>query len=130
MAASLFLAQLLGLYFVIISLIVLVRQRTFSSLITEMARNRMTQLSIGMVELVAGLGIVLAFPKLSMDYVGIISLIGYMMVVESIFYLLIPSKWAKKIIITFKTSGWINAGAVIGLVAGLYLVAIGFGIIA
>lgn len=129
MDTSLFLAQLLGIYFVLISVVVLIRQRSISGIIDEMAKSRLALFSLGLIELVAGLGIVLAYPQISMDHVGVISLIGYILVIESIIYLLIPAKMTKKIISKFNKPLWYSAGGVLGLAGGLYLAGIGFGII-
>jgi len=123
------LTQLLGLYFIIVGLIVVVRRTAFMPAIKQLMLNRPMLMVVGFVELFAGLAIVLAYPNISFSADGVISLVGWMMVVESVFYLLLPSKEMQKFVKKFNTPTWYLSGGIIALLLGAYLAGKGFGII-
>ena len=124
------LPQLLGLYFLIIGAIVLYRRRAIMPAIAQLAANRPVLLVLALVELLAGLAIVLTQPALVVSSEGLIALIGWMLIVESIIYIAAPYKRVQKFIRAFNTPQWYGVGGVISLLIGLYLTAIGFGFIA
>jgi hypothetical protein len=121
------LAQLLGLYFMIVGVIVLYRRKAIMPAVSELARNKGLVLAIAVVELLAGLAIVITYPAVTFDWMGIISVIGWMLMVESILYLSLPSKKVQKWIRRFNTRSWYGAGGAISIVAGAYLAGVGFG---
>jgi len=123
------LTQLLGLYFIIVGLIVVVRRTAFMPAIKQLMLNRPMLMVVGFVELFAGLAIVLAYPNVSFSADGVTSLVGWMMVVESVFYLLLPSKEMQKFVKKFNTPTWYLSGGIIALLLGAYLAGKGFGII-
>ncbi|MEK7063416.1 MAG: hypothetical protein AAB955_01850 [Patescibacteria group bacterium] len=125
---SLFLAQLFGLYFIIVSVIVFLRGKSMMPAIKELLANRGSVMLFALIELIAGLALVITHPVMSFDWMGIISLIGWMIFVEGIIYLLLPSQQIQKLVKWFNRPQWFQAGAVISLVAGVYLAAIGFGL--
>ena len=60
---SLFLAQLLGVYFVIVGVVVLLRRGSLMPALSELAKNRPLILILALIELIAGIEIVLAYPN-------------------------------------------------------------------
>ncbi len=123
------LTQLIGLYFLIVGLIVVVRRSAFMPAMKQLLANRPMLVIVGMVELLAGLAVVLAYPKVGFSTDGVLSFVGWMMVVESIFYLLIPSRDIQQFMRRFATPAWYLAGGLISILLGGYLTGIGFGII-
>jgi uncharacterized membrane protein len=123
------LTQLLGLYFLIIGIVVLIRQKAFMPAMKEMIANRSLILIVAFLELFAGLAVVITYPKVSFGVEGIISIIGWMLVVESVLYLLMPSKDVQKFMKMFNTHTWYMTGGLIGVLLGAYLTGIGFGLI-
>lgn len=125
---DLFLAQLFGLYFIIVGASVLIRKKSIMPTYREMIANKPVLLAISLLEIAAGLAIVLARPTITMDWMGIITLIGWMLLVEGVLYLTLPSKVVQKFTKNFSSAGWMTAGAVVAVVAGGYLAYVGFGL--
>ena len=122
------LAPLLGLYLFIIGALALYRRKSVMPAVSQMLKNRPLILILALVELLAGLAIVLNYPSFTMDADGIISIIGWMMVVESIIYLAIPYKQVQKLMKRFNKPQWYLASGVIAVVIGAYLTAVSFGL--
>jgi len=126
---ELFLAKLLGLYFIIMGIIVLARRKAVIPTIKDLSRNRPLVLVIAVIELAAGIALVLQFPVVSQSLNGLFALVGYMMVVESIIYLAAPASMVQKFIGRFNRPLWYVAGGALAIVAGIFLAGTGFGII-
>lgn len=126
---EIFLAQLLGLYFIIVGAVVLVRRKSLMPAIDAMAANRPVLILLGVVELAAGLALAIVFPTVSLSVEGIISLVGYIMIAESITYLAAPSRSVRQIVRSFNTQAWYIAGGLLAILGGVYLAGTGFGIL-
>ena len=124
---DLFFAKLFGLYFIIIGALVFVRRDNIMPAISRFAEERAFLLIIAVVEIAAGLGLVLAFPGITFDLAGLISLIGYMLIVEGVLYLAAPAKFVRSFMGYFNRPGWYIVGGILSVVAGVYLAGKGFG---
>lgn len=124
---ELFIAKLLGLYLVIVGVLVLARKRSLLPGIMEIAKSRALTLVLGALEIGAGLAIVITFNEVSMTPAGIISLIGYMMVIEGVVYLALPLKSIQKLVRSFGTKQWFMSSGIVAVLAGVYLAGFGFG---
>lgn len=122
-----FLAQVIGLYLLIMGLIVVIRRRSIMPAISELANNRAILIALGAIELAAGLSLVVAYPTISLSVEGIFSIIGYMMVIESIVYFAFPARSVRKMINKFNRPAWYIGGGLISIAAGAYLIATSFG---
>lgn len=125
---DLFLAQLFGLYFIIVGVAVLIRKKSLMPTCRELIANKPVLLAIALLEIAAGLAIVIANPVISFDWVGLITLIGWMLLVEGVLYLTLPSKVVQKFTKNFSGGTWMTAGALVAVAAGAYLAYIGFGL--
>ena len=123
---ELFLAKVLGSYFIIAGVIALFRRGTIMPAVSQLAANKPLILVLAMAELLAGLSLVIAYPDLSFDYIGVITIIGWMLIVEAIIYLSTPSKEVQKFIKSFNTPLWYTSGGAVAIITGIYLVNIGF----
>lgn len=123
-----FLAELLGLYFIIVGLIVALRRSSLMPAIRELAANRPLLFLTAILELAAGLAIILVFPKVSFSPEGVIALVGWMMTIEGLLYLALPSRKVQKFIGRFNRPGWYLWGGILSIVAGAYLAGTGFGL--
>lgn len=121
--------QLLGLYFVIIGVVVLYRRKSLMPAIAQLAGNRLLVVVIALMELLAGLAIVLTYTTVSWDWRGIVAIVGWMLVVESIIYMAMPYPRVQRSIRYFNKNEWYQAGGVIAVIAGAYLAAAGFGLV-
>ena len=124
---SIFLAQLLGLYFIIAGVIIMVRRQSLMPVVAEFGHNRALILIIAFMELIAGLAIALAHPIFTPDWRGVITLIGYWMIVECVFHLVLPYSGMRRLIRVFNHSRWYISGGFISVALGLYLAGYGFG---
>ncbi|PIR82313.1 hypothetical protein COU20_03050 [Candidatus Kaiserbacteria bacterium CG10_big_fil_rev_8_21_14_0_10_59_10] len=129
MELSIYLAQLLGLYFVLVGAIVLLRQKSLTPLVNEFAQNRALLFSVAVIELAAGLAILLAHPIFEFTWQGVITFIGALLVAESLVYLMMPYPKVGRFIRQFNTATWLRSGALIAIVFGAYLAGVGFGFI-
>jgi uncharacterized membrane protein len=123
-----FFAQLFGLYFIIVGVIVFLRRKAIMPVVREFMDNRALLFVMAILELIAGLSLVLVYKTVAWSVPGIISLIGYMMVIEGLIYLAAPARFVQKFIRTFNTPTWFMAGGILSIVAGAYLASVGFGL--
>lgn len=127
MDLSIFLAKLFGLYFLIAGVVVMARQKSFMPLISNMFGNHGLVILVAFGELAAGLAIVIAHPIFTADWQGIITLVGAVMIAESIFYLTAPYTRAVRFVKKFNNPTWYTSGSLVSIVAGAYLAGKGFG---
>ncbi len=123
-----FIAKLFGLYLIIAGVLVLTKKQSLMPAVMDIAKNRALTIVLGALDLAAGLAIVIAYPDVSMSPVGLISLIGYMMVIEGIVYLSLPMKSIQKMVRSFGNRQWFMAGGIVAVLGGIYLAGFGFGL--
>lgn len=121
------LEQLLGLYFIIVGVVVLYRRRSLMPAIGQLVANPALRIVIGLVELMAGLAIVLTYREVTLDAAGLVCLIGWVLLVEGIIYLSMPSRMVQKWLRRFNRDSWYRVGGVVAIVMGAYLAGVGFG---
>lgn len=126
---ELFFAKFLGLYFLIMGVLILMRRKAVMPAIKDLLKNRALLLILAVVEIAAGIALVLAFPVVSLTVPGIVALVGYMMVIEGILYLAAPAKFVQKFIGSFNRPWWYVVGGSGAIIAGVYLAGYGFGLI-
>ena len=126
---EIFLAKLFGLYFLIIGIVVLIRRKAVMPAVNELIGNRPVLLALAIIEIAAGLGLVLAYPKVEISVTGLFALVGYMLVVEGLLYLASPYRMTQKFMRAFNRSEWFMTGAVVSVLVGAYLVAYGFNLL-
>lgn len=124
----LFFAQLFGLYFIIVAIIVFLRGSSLMPAIRELVSNRSILLVLGFVEIMAGLALVITYPTLSWDWMGAVALIGWVILIEGVVYVALPSRMVQKMVRWFNRPLWYQTGAALSLVAGIYLAGTGFGL--
>lgn len=123
-----FIAKLFGLYLLVMGVLVLVKKRSILPAVMDIAKNRALTIVLGALDLAAGLAIVVAFPEVSVTPVGLISLLGYMAVVEGIVYLTLPMKSIQKMVRSFGNKQWYMASGIVAVLGGIYLAGFGFGL--
>jgi hypothetical protein len=124
-----FFSQLFGLYFIITGIVVLIRGKSMIPTVKELSKNLPLLLVLAAVYIAAGLAIILSYPVVSVSPEGIVSLIGYMLVIEGIIYLAGPSKFIQNFIKMFNKRWIYIVGGIGTLAAGLYLAGTGFGLL-
>ena len=128
METTIFLSQVLGLFLVIVGAAVLYRKQYLVPVIGEFVEERLTRMIMGVLELLAGLFLVLAHTDWSSLPAGIITAIGYLLVVEGTAYLLLPDSIMRWVIRTFNVRLWYHLGGTLAILLGVYLCFFGFGL--
>ena len=123
-----FFAKLFGLYFIVMGALILIRRDNVMPAVSRFAEERAFLLIIAVVEIIAGLGIIIAFPSFLLPGLsGWVSLIGYMLVVEGIIYLAAPADFVRRFIGYFNRPFWYVVGGILSMLAGIFLAGRGFG---
>lgn len=123
------LAQLLGLYFIIVGVIVLYRRKSLMPAVSQLVSNRPLLLVIALSELLAGLAIILTYPSFTPNWEGAVAIVGWILVVEGVLYLALPIRVVQRFVRKFNTDTWYGTGGVIAILLGGYIAAGGFGLI-
>jgi uncharacterized membrane protein HdeD (DUF308 family) len=123
MELSLFLAKLIGLYFLAVALIALVRREQFLSAMKSMLSSTGLIAFSGFISLIAGIAILIGHPIWEVSWRGLITLIGVLAVIQGFaragFTSLVQSKLSK-----FENAYWYIV--VVLIILGGYLTYSGF----
>lgn len=84
MGLSLFLAKLLGLYLLIVAGVWIVRKEAVDKAIKEIFNSRGMLALTGWMSLLPGLAIAIGHPVWELNWRGLITLLGYLMIVKGI----------------------------------------------
>lgn len=124
MDLSIFLAKLLGIYLLIITAELLVRRRELERAIKSFTASKGLLISSGSISLLLGLVIVIGHPVYDLDWQGLITLLGYVLIVRGIMRVAFPSYLQKRMEYFFHQRYWIIC---LGLgILGIYLTYSGF----
>lgn len=129
MEHTLYLSQVLGLFLIIVGLAIMLRKRYYVPVVGEFVEDRFMRMVMGILELLGGLFLVLAHNDWSTLPAGIISAIGWVLIIEGTAYLLVSDRTMSWMIRTFNVRMWYVVGGVLSTVLGLYLALTGFGIL-
>lgn len=129
METTILLSQVLGLFLIIVGASVMFRKRYFVPVIGEFVEERLTRMLMGILELLAGLFLVVAHTDWSSLPAGIITVIGYVLVIEGAGYLLLSDRAVAWIIKSFNVRAWYVSGGLLAILLGAYLSAFGFGLL-
>jgi uncharacterized membrane protein len=127
MDISLMAAEIAGVYLIIVGVSFILRQKMWSEVIHDFARNRMAMTLAGLVELLIGIVIVMYHNVWVADWQVAITLIGWLMVLEGGAYVLLPTKTLKDKITKFNKKGWYSGMGVIAIGLGAYLLYVSIG---
>ncbi len=124
MELSLFLAKLLGVYLLIIAADMLFRKSELEKAVKDFASSKGLLLLSGSSSLFVGLAIIFAHPVYAKSWQGLVTLLGYLLVVRGMMRFAFPSLVQKKISGIFHKRYWIIFFAF--LIVGFYLAYMGF----
>ena len=96
MELSLFLAKLLGVYLLIIAADMLFRKSELEKAVKDFASSKGLLLLSGSSSLFVGLAIIFAHPVYARNWEGLVTLLGYLLVVRGIMRFAFPSLVQKK----------------------------------
>ncbi len=126
METSLFLAQVIGLMLVLMGLAVLARRRSMSALVAELTANSPLLFFTGIIATIIGLLLVLSHNIWEMNYRGVITFFGWVILLKGIIRLWWPEKVAA-MVARFHSPKLYSTFSIIAIVIGLWLASIGFG---
>lgn len=128
MDLSLFLAKVFGLYMLAAGLLILVRRKAIMPAVAEFGESRALLLSIGLLELVAGIALLSAHMVFALDFRGLITFIGVWMIFEGILYAALPMQKLRRLIRIVNKPRWFIVGGILSALLGAWLAAVGFGL--
>ena len=127
MALTLLLAKVIGIVLAVIGSAILVRRHYFLPIFAAYVEERLVRTTMSMIELLVGILLVVAHNVWSPLPAALITLLGWMAVLEALIYLFLPDRWVARFIATFNTSFFYVVGGLLAIVVGIYLTGFGFG---
>ena len=128
MTLTLLLAKVFGLALIAVSIALLTKRDFFAKITRDFLQQDLLRLVISFSELVAGLFIVIGHNVWSPLPAAVITVLGWVFVLEGGSYLLLPEKYTARFINAVNRPHFFLASGIIGLVLGIYLADYGFGL--
>ncbi len=119
--STLFLAQLIGPVMILVGLAFLLRNNEMKGMMKEMSKSTSTLFVYGMIEITAGIALVLKHNIWEDLTTVIISLLGWLMILEATFALLTSKSHIKRMMSDL-TVGLFNPAGFVMVIVGVYLV--------
>lgn len=126
MVISIVLAKIFGIYLLVTSLAVLSRQKPMMQLVREFISNKPLVFVVASAELILGLLTIINHNIWVNDWRAIITIAGWLMVIEGALYILLPAKTTKEIVSVFNNKNFYLIGGLAAFVLGIYLTYVGF----
>ena len=124
MELSIFLAKLLGIYLIIIALDMLFRIREVEASVKDFASSKGLIAFSGSTSIFVGLIIILMHPFYDWNWMGLITILGWLLVIRGIMRFLCPTYMHKRLVPLFHGRYWLIG--LILLIIGIYLAYMGF----
>jgi hypothetical protein len=126
MTLTLLLAKVFGIALIAVSLALLTKRDLFAKITRDFLQQDLLRLVISFSELVAGLFIVIGHNVWSPLPAAVITVLGWVFVLEGGSYLLLPEKYTARFINAVNRPHFFIASGIIGLILGVYLADFGF----
>jgi hypothetical protein len=124
MELSIFLAKLLGIYMLLIAAIWIIWKDRFNESIKEIVESKGLIAFSGTMNILLGLAIAIGHPIWHLNWIGLITLLGYLMIIKGILRLLFADK-GKKFLPKILTTGYWPIIAIL-IILGGFLTVSGF----
>ena len=128
MILTIYLSRVLGLALIFLGLILALRYRYYIAVYPQIVTERLTRMVFATFALIGGLFLALNDPLWQTVPSIIISIIGWIAVVEALVYLALPDEQLAKLVAMFNRPIAYNVGGVLAVVVGAYLAIVGFGL--
>jgi hypothetical protein len=126
MALTIFLAKVIGVVLVVTGAAILIRREYFLRVFAEYVEQRLLRTTMSMIEFLAGMFLVVGHNIWTPLPAAVITMLGWLAVLEATIYLFLPDSWVARFIATFNTPMWYLVGGVLAIVVGIYLAGFGF----
>jgi len=126
MELSLLLGKVVAIYLIVIGISLLARQGMWMHVVKKFMKSSTLITVVAMAELILGLLIVISHNIWVQSWVVVVTLIGWIMVIEGAAYLLLPQDSMKGLIRSFNKPMWYRVCGIVSLALGLYLAYITF----
>ncbi len=123
---SIFLAKLIGIYLILVSLGMFINKKDISLLFGMYVKNPKAVYLTGLIDLFAGLAIVLSHNIWVWDYRVIITFVGWVLLFRGVGCILFPQNIAKFLKRLQKLHAIVTGMLFVTLFVGLYLAYMGF----
>jgi len=124
MELSMFLAKLLGVYMLIVAVELILRRHEFEGAVRDFAASKGLIVFSGSVSLILGLAVAIGHPIYEFNFRGLITLIGYILILRGIWRMAFPSRLQKRMATCFH-QGYREC-LIILIILGIYLTYTGF----
>ena|SRR3989344_5688479 len=124
MDVSVFLAKMIGLYLLIVSILWVVRKHQLQLAGKELISSKGTLAVSAEIRLIVGLVIAIDHSIWTLDWRGLITLLGYLMILSGILRLAFPNHVKKTVSSMLHSGFWITV--IVMFVVGVYLTYCGF----
>ena len=124
MMLSIFLAKLLGIYLLIVAVELIFRRKELEAAVKDFASSKGLLAVSGSLSLLFGLAIVIAHPIYTMDWQGLITLIGYLAILRGIMRITFAARIQKNLSAFFHHWYWVML--LIIIILGVFLTLCGF----
>lgn len=126
METTLFLSKLFGLSMLIIGIPLIVKWRDFRDMVVELLSNKGIFYLLAIIELIAGIALILSHNVWGTLLESLVSVIGWMMAIEATLYMFMPHEKIESFIEYFNKKSFYKIGSVIYIILGFYFVYNGF----
>ncbi len=126
MEQTLFLAQFLGVFSIILAIAIILRRELIVRVVGSFFQNRTLSFMFGIVEVAAGLLLILSHPSWNSMLEIVISIFGWLILLEGVLYLFATRKLLRSFLAVLENASAYYFFAVLYLLLGLYLVYAGF----
>lgn len=124
---TILLAKVFGLYLIIGGVAIWARQREFMPIIGAFIHDRVTRLVVALVELMAGLFLVVSHNVWTTFPEAVVTIFGWCLLLEGAFYMLASDEVVERHVKMLNKKGWYTFGGIFGVILGIYLAGYGFG---
>jgi hypothetical protein len=124
MELSLFLARAWGLFFLLVSVALLLNKKHFVGLIKKLQTD-LTEIVTGVIALGIGIAQIVAFDNWSFSWEGLLTIIGWVSLIKGAAILFVPGYLEKFAKVAVKDN-WYTVSFLVGIVIGLYLLYVGY----
>ena len=128
METSIFLAKVMGIYLAIEGLALIVNKKYLIKVIRELLKTKGVIYIFSFFTLILGIMLVVGHNIWTKDWVGLVTLLGWLILVKGVMNVLFP-KIGLKMAEKFTPSSWYTPTGVALIVVGAYLAAKGFALL-